>query len=34
MSEGNRKKASSLIYADYFYIEAIWRLTGRELLIW
>lgn len=23
-----------LIYADYFYIEAIWKLTGREVFIW
>lgn len=24
----------SLIYADYFFIEAIWKLTGQELFIW
>ena len=22
------------IYGDYYYIEAIWKLTGRELFIW
>ena len=23
-----------IIYGDYYYIEAIWKLTGRELFIW
>jgi len=23
-----------IIYGDYFYIEAIWKLTGNELFIW
>lgn len=24
----------SIIYGDYYYIEAIWKLTGRELFVW
>ena len=24
----------TLVYADYYFIEAIWKLTGRELYIW
>lgn len=24
----------SIIYADYYFIEAIWKLTGEELFIW
>ncbi|HHU74141.1 MAG TPA: glycosyl hydrolase family 88 [Clostridiales bacterium] len=24
----------SIIYGDYFFIEAIWKLTGEELFIW
>ena len=24
----------TMVYADYYYIEAIWKLTGRELFIW
>lgn len=24
----------SIIYGDYFFIEAIWKLTGQELFIW
>lgn len=28
------QKMMPFVYADYFYIEAVWRLTGRELLIW
>ena len=23
-----------MIYADYYFIEAIWKLTGDELFIW
>ncbi|MFR1578168.1 MAG: glycosyl hydrolase family 88, partial [Lachnospiraceae bacterium] len=23
-----------IIYADYYFIEAIWKLTGEELFIW
>ncbi len=23
-----------MIYADYFYIEALWKLTGKEFFIW
>lgn len=23
-----------MVYADYYYIEAIWKLTGEELFIW
>jgi len=24
----------SIIYGDYFFIEAIWKLTGQELFVW
>ena len=24
----------TLIYADYYLIEAIWKLTGEEFYIW
>lgn len=24
----------SMVYADYYFIEAIWKLTGQELFIW
>ena len=24
----------SIIYGDYFFIEAVWKLTGQELFIW
>lgn len=24
----------AIIYGDYYYIEAIWKLTGQELFIW
>lgn len=24
----------SIIYGDYYFIEAIWKLTGKELFIW
>ena len=23
-----------IIYGDYYFIEAIWKLTGQELFIW
>ncbi|MCR5675930.1 MAG: glycoside hydrolase family 88 protein [Lachnospiraceae bacterium] len=30
----DREHNFPIIYGDYFYIEAIWKLTGRELFIW
>ena len=23
-----------IIYGDYYFLEAIWKITGRELFIW
>ena len=23
-----------IVYADYYYIEAIWKLTGEEIFLW
>lgn len=28
------KKEVPIIYGDYYFIEAIWKLTGDELFIW
>ena len=28
------KHEFSIIYGDYFFIEAVWKLTGQELFIW
>lgn len=28
------KHEFAIIYGDYYYIEAIWKLTGKELFIW
>lgn len=30
----DEKHEFSIIYGDYFFIEAIWKLTGQELFIW
>ena len=30
----DKKHEFALIYGDYFFIEAIWKLTKRELFIW
>lgn len=30
----DKKHEFALIYGDYFFIEAIWKLTGQELFIW
>ena len=30
----DKKHEFSIIYGDYFFIEAIWKLTGQELFIW
>ncbi len=30
----DEKHEFALIYGDYFFIEAIWKLTGQELFIW
>lgn len=30
----DREHNFPIIYGDYFYIEAIWKLTGQELFIW
>lgn len=30
----DEKHEFSIIYGDYYFIEAIWKLTGQELFIW
>jgi unsaturated chondroitin disaccharide hydrolase len=30
----DEKHEFAIIYGDYFFIEAIWKLTGQELFIW
>ncbi len=30
----DQKHEFALIYGDYFFLEAIWKLTGEELFIW
>jgi unsaturated chondroitin disaccharide hydrolase len=30
----DQKHEFAIIYGDYFFIEAIWKLTGQELFIW
>lgn len=30
----DKKHEFSIIYGDYYFIEAIWKLTGQELFIW
>ena len=30
----DQKHEFPIIYGDYYYIEAIWKLTGKELFIW
>lgn len=30
----DEKHEFSIIYGDYFFIEAVWKLTGQELFIW
>lgn len=31
---GGEKQNCPIAYGDYYYIEAIWKLTGEELFIW
>ena len=31
---GDEKHNFPIVYGDYYYIEAIWKLTGEELFIW
>lgn len=31
---GDEKHEFAIIYGDYFFMEAIWKLTGEELFIW
>lgn len=31
---GDEKHNFPIVYCDYYYIEAIWKLTGEELFIW
>jgi unsaturated chondroitin disaccharide hydrolase len=30
----DKKHEFAIIYGDYYFIEAIWKLTGQELFIW
>lgn len=31
---GDREHNYPIVYGDYYYIEAIWKLTGEEIFIW
>ena len=30
----NEAHEFTIIYGDYYFIEAIWKLTGKELYLW